>query len=55
MMPEFDWCNFCEHDNYGLDRCRRCEGEKPPSEFEERKSVTAYRKRAKELGIWETP
>lgn len=47
-LPEFDWCHFCEHDDWysGCNRaCRRCtykENEKP-THFEEKKSVKAYR------------
>lgn len=48
-LCEFDWCHFCKHDDYysgAIIQCRRCtckENEKP-SHFEEKASVTAYRK-----------
>ena len=46
MIPEFDWCHFCKHDDHYTAKCRECtykEDEKP-SHFEEKASVTAYRK-----------
>ena len=52
-MPEFDWCHFCKHDDYysgAIIQCRRCTGrdDKKPSHFEEKASVTAYRKAVEE-------
>ena len=53
MMPEFDWCNFCKYDDYysgATIECRRCvySETKKPSHFEEKASVTAYRRAIKE-------
>ena len=47
-LPEFDWCHFCEHDDWrsGNNKaCRECvyNFENKPSHFKEKKSVKAYR------------
>ena len=54
MIPEFDCCHFCKNDDwytschYKCDICTQKKNEKP-TEFEEKLTVTVYRKTIEEL------
>lgn len=48
-LPEFDWCDFCQNDDWSgspVFKCGICNQRENeiPTEFEEKISVTAYRR-----------
>ena len=55
-LPEFDWCDFCQNDDWSghgcpVFKCGICgqRGNEIPTEFEEKASVTAYRKAVEKI------